>query len=166
MKKLKGNGIKVLKIVHLLLAILWIGGGLSMMLLLLLTSPQESYEMYMRSVALKLIDDWLIIPGAVGMLLTGVVYGVWTNWGFFKYNWITVKWILAIFMVLSGTFLMGPQVNGNVYPAEEISNYTLQNSEFFANVSQTMFWGLIQVILLIITVVVSVLKPWKGKSKG
>lgn len=163
MKKLKGNGIKVLKMVHLLLAVMWIGGGLAMMLLLLTTSPQESHEMYMRSLALKLIDDWLIVPGAIGLLLTGIVYGIWTNWGFFKHKWITIKWILAVFMVLTGTFLMGPQVNGNVYSIEDIPNYTLQNSEFFSNVSQTILWGTIQVVLLVLTVIISVLKPWKGK---
>ncbi len=163
MKKLKGNGIKILKIVHLLLAVMWIGGGLAMILLLLTTSPQESHEMYMRSLALKLIDDWLIIPGAIGILLTGIVYGIWTNWGFFKQRWLTVKWILALFMVLSGTFLMGPEVNGNVYPVQNIPDYTLQNSEFLSNVSQTILWGVIQITLLVLTVIISVLKPWKGK---
>lgn len=166
MKKITGRGMKVLKILHLLLAFMWIGGAFSMMLLFLTTSPQDSHELYMRSLALQLIDDWLIIPGAVGMLISGIVYGVWTNWGFFKYRWIIVKWILTVVMILVGTFLMGPCVNGNVYPVEDISKYTLDNSVFFRNVSTTIFWGLIQTFMLLFVVAISVLKPWKLRKNS
>ena len=65
MKKLSTKGIKVLKIAHLLFVIMWVGGSFCMALLLLTTSPQESNQLYMRSLTMKLIDDWLIIPGAV-----------------------------------------------------------------------------------------------------
>lgn len=165
MKKLKGSGIKILKVVHLLFACMWIGGAMAMTFLLMKTSPQESHEMYMRSLVLKEIDDWLVIPGALGCFVTGIVYGIWTNWGFFKYRWITVKWIFTVAMILVGTFLMGPWVNGNVYPVEEIARYTAGNEEFFYNVSQNTIWGSIQLAALLFVVVVSVFKPWKSKKK-
>jgi hypothetical protein len=165
MKKIKGSGIKILKIIHLLFSFMWIGGGLCMVLLLLTTTPLESHEMYMRSFALKMVDDYLVIPGALGCFFTGIIYGIWTNWGFFKYKWITVKWILCVAMILSGTFLMGPWVNGNVYQIQDISKYTPDNSEFFYNVSQTIIWGSIQVSSLLIVVIISVFKPWKSKTK-
>lgn len=165
MPKLKGNALKWLKVVHLLFAIMWIGGGLGMTLLLLTTTPQESHEMYMRSLALKKIDDWLIIPGAIGCLTTGVIYSVWTSWGFFKHRWITAKWILAIAMVLIGTFMMGAWVDGNVYHVQDIANYTLKNREFAHNVSRTLIWGSVQIFLLLTVLVISVLKPWKSRAK-
>lgn len=166
MKRVTGTGLKFLKIIHLLLAFMWIGGGLSMLLLLLTTLPMDGHELYMRSLVLKRIDDWLIIPGALGIIISGIVYGVWTNWGFFKHKWISVKWILTIAMVLLGTFLMGPWVNGNVYPIEKMADYTLENKEFFSNVSQTIIWGSIQVLLLLLVVIISVLKPWKTKKRS
>lgn len=165
MKKISGQGIKILKIVHLLLAFMWIGGALSMMLLLLALSPQESHEMYIRSFALKIIDDWLIIPGAIGILITGIIYGIWTNWGFFKYRWIVVKWIFTVVMISAGTFLMGPWVNGNVYPVQDIPNYTPDNYAFLLNVERTILCGSMQLALLLVTIIVSVLKPWKAKKK-
>ena len=163
MKKLTGKGLKVLKIIHLLLAFMWIGGALAMILLLLATSPNESYEMYMRSVSLKMIDDWLIIPGAMGMLVSGVIYGIWTHWGFFRHRWITVKWILTVAMILSGTFLMGPWVNGNVYAPGDIAGYAPDNAIFFGNVTNTIICGSIQTASLLFVVIISVLKPWKTK---
>lgn len=165
MKTLSAKGQKLLKVFHLLFNFMWIGGAFSMMLLLLGTNHQESHELYMKSVTLKMIDDWLIIVGASGCVITGVIYGIWTKWGFFKQRWIIVKWILTIFMVISGTYLMGPCVNGNVYPVTEISNYTIENKSFNDNLSQITFWGIIQTILLIITVLISVYKPWKCKGK-
>ena len=165
MKKLTGKWIKILKITHLLFAIMWTGGALGMIVLMLATSPQDSHELYMRSLALKLIDDWLIIPGGIAITISGIIYGIWTNWSFFKHRWITVKWILVVFMMLSGTFLMGPWVNNNVYPVENIPNYTLENSEFFSNISQTILWATIQVACLITVIIISVFKPWKSQKK-
>lgn len=164
MKKITGKGVKILKILHLLFAFMWIGGAFSMVLLMLTTSPQESHELYMRSLVLKLIDDRLIIPGAIGITISGIVYGIWTNWGFFKHKWIIVKWIFTLLMMLSGTFLMGPWVNNNVYPVENISNYTLENSEFFYNVSHTVICATIQIFFSITVVVISIFKPWKKKA--
>ena len=165
MKKISGKGNKILKIAHLLFAFMWIGGAISMSVLLLTTSPQESHELYMRSLALKLIDDWLIIPGAICISITGIIYGIWTNWGFFKHRWVVVKWILNILLMLSGTFLLGAWVNGNVYPVEDISKYTLDNGTFFYNVSQTIIWASIQIFTLFIVVIISVIKPWKVQKK-
>ena len=165
MKKLTGKWIKILKITHLLFAIMWTGGALGMIVLMLATSPQDSHELYMRSLALKLIDDWLIIPGGIAITISGIIYGIWTNWGFFKHRWITVKWILVVFMMLSGTFLMGPWVNNYVYSVENIPNYTLENSEFFSNISQTILWATIQVACLITVIIISVFKPWKSQKK-
>ena len=165
MKKLTGKGIKILKTAHLFFAFMWLGGGVSLLLLLLTTSPQESHELYMRSLALKLIDDWLIIPSAVCAFLTGIIYGVWTNWGFFKHRWLLVKWIINILLMLIGTFLLGTWVNSNVYPVEDISKYTLDNETFFYNVSQTIIWASIQIFALFIVVIISVFKPWKVQKK-
>jgi len=164
MKKLSSGGVKILKIIHLMFAIIWVGGGLSLALLLFTVSPEESWGMYAKSYSLKLIDDYLIIPGAIGSMLTGLVYGIWTNWGFFKNNWITVKWILTVILVLFGTFAMGPWVNGNVYDIQDIIKYTTDNREYYHNISQTKLYGSIQILFLIFVVVISVIKPWKSKK--
>ena len=143
---------------------MWIGGALGMTVLHLAISPLESHEMYMRSMTVKILDDWIVIPGAMGCLLTGLIYGIWTNWGFFKHNWLTVKWILTVAMILSGTFFMGPWVNGNVYPIEDISRYTSDNKEFFDNISRTLIFAYGQIFFLIGVVVVSVFRPWRSRS--
>ncbi len=155
---------KMMKLLHLVASFLWVGGALSMMLILTWFHPENPYEMYMFAHALKAIDDYLIITGAYGFLVSGVLYGVLTHWGFFKHKWVTAKWLLTIGMILSGTFLMGPCVNGNALPMEEISRYATDSEWFWANVEQTTTWGWVQLVLMAITVIISVYKPWKGKK--
>jgi len=155
--------LKSLKVIHLICAFLWMGSACAMVLLLFVLSPTNFHELYMRSLVLKMIDDYLIIPGANGCLLTGIIYGLCTNWGFFRHRWLVVKWVLTIFMIASGTFAMGPCVNGNVYPTEEITRYTLDNAEFFGNIVQVKFWGIIQLLCLLVTVIFSVYRPFKKK---
>ena len=161
MKQIKGGGLKILKAAHLAFACMWVGGALGLMALLLAASPQESHEMYMRSRAVEILDDWIVIPGAMGCLLTGLIYGVWTSWGFFRHRWVAVKWMLTVTMILVGTFLMGPWVDGNVYPVADIAKYAPDNKAFFDNVSNTLLFGYGQVFCLMAVVVVSVFRPWR-----
>ncbi len=164
MKKLGSKGMKLMKLLHLVAAFLWVGGALSMMLILTWFHPETPYEMYMFAHTLKVIDDIMIIYGAYGFLVSGVLYGVFTHWGFFKHKWVTVKWVLTIAMILSGTFLMGPCVNGNALPMEELARYTTEADVFWANVAQITRWGWVQIALMTITVIISVYKPWKSRK--
>lgn len=163
-KKMGSGGLKLLKVVHLLSAVTWAGAGFSLMLMVFFIRPTEDYAMLTFAQSLKLIDDWLIITGAVGCVITGLIYGIWTRWGFFKHRWIAVKWILSMVMMISGTFAMGPCVNGNVYPLEEVTRYTDNSVMFWDNLTKVEWWGSLQLILIIFTVVISVYKPWKKNN--
>jgi hypothetical protein len=90
---------------HLLFAFGWIIGGIALCLLLFITYPQSGDELYMRSIILKIVDDYFIIGGAMGALITGLIYSVWTNWGFFRHRWIIVKWIMIILQIAFGTWV-------------------------------------------------------------
>lgn len=151
MKKLGTKWVKALKIFHIALATMWTGGALSMMAVMLLTDVTDASSMLTRAQVLKVIDDYLIIVGANGCIVTGILYGALTNWGFFRHRWITAKWVLTVLMVASGTFLMGPCVNGNVLTSDV--------SVYQQNVEQTILWGWVQIVLLVIVLVLSVWKP-------
>lgn len=166
MKTLGSKGIKYLKILHLLLAIMWIGGALAMSVLALTGKPETGDELYMFSRMLQVIDDYLIIPGAMGNILIGIVYGIWTKWGFFKHRWLTVKWILTIAQVLFGTFVLGPWINGNVTLTQTLGPDILSSADYFNNLQMTRVWGTIQTTILLSFIIISVLKPWKKMVDG
>lgn len=165
MKKLNPQGTKVLKMFHIFFGFSWIFGTVGLLILLLLANPQTGDELYMRSMAVKILDDYLIIGGAIGAFLTGLIYSIWTNWGFFKHNWITVKWVLIILQMLVGTFVLGPYINNNVEISDRLRDAALNDAEFLHNINMSLIWGSIQTVFLIAYIWISVQKPWKKKKQ-
>jgi hypothetical protein len=55
-----------------------------------------------------LLDFILIIPGAVGSLVSGFLICRKTSWGFIRYRWVIAKWIATLSAILVGTVLLGP----------------------------------------------------------
>jgi branched-subunit amino acid ABC-type transport system permease component len=161
MKKLTPQAIKVLKMFHIFFAFCWVISALVLWGLLFVTNPESGDELYMRSLIVKILDDYLIIPGAIGVLITGLIYSIWTNWGFFKHTWITVKWIMTILQVVFGTFVLGPFVNNNVTLTDKLRDAALTDPEVLGNILTTQIWGTIQLALLLLMVVISVQKPWR-----
>ena len=113
---------------------------------------------------LEAIDMQILVPGAIGCLFTGLVYGVCSHWGFFKHRWLTVKWILTLFMILFGTFYMGPMVKENVQIGKAILEGNGDAVQYASNVTANAYAGLLQLMLLTIVTIVSVYKPWKKKG--
>lgn len=162
--KLSPKGMKALKVIHLVCAVAWFGSAISMNLLRHLVSVNDPAGMYWMAEILEAIDMDILVPGAVGCLLTGIVYGAFTNWGFFKHRWITVKWVLTIFMITLGTFWMGPLVKSNVLIGKELMEGAGNASQYWQNVTSNEYMGLLQTFLLLVVFIISVYKPWKKKA--
>lgn len=163
--KLTVKGTKALKVVHLVSAIAWFGSAISMNLLRHLVKADDAAGKYWMAEILEAIDMKILVPGAVGCLFTGIVYGAYTNWGFFKYRWLTVKWVLTAFMILFGTFYMGPLVKENVVIGRAIMDGGGDAMQYAANVMSSAWAGLLQMVLLTFVTIISVYKPWKRKEK-
>lgn len=164
MKKLSANGMKALKVVHIVSAVAWFGSAIIMNLLRHLVKVEDAAGMYWMAEILEAIDMKIIIPGAVGCLLTGIAYGVFSHWGFFKHRWLTVKWVLTLFMILFGTFYMGPLVKDNVVIGKALLNGGGNVAQYWLNVTANEYAGLLQTVLLLFVIIISVYKPWKRKG--
>ncbi len=165
MKKLNTKGVKWLKVIHLFFVGLWVGSSFSIVLLIIFLELTVLGDVYGFYLGIKLVDDFVIIPGAVGAMLTGLVYGIWTKWGFFKHNWLKVKWILNIALMLTGTFLLGPAVNQNTALAKAQRVAVLQSEQFINNQQLLIILGTAQLLLLLFMLFVSTFKPWKKKRR-
>ncbi|MFC1669669.1 hypothetical protein ACFL20_04700 [Spirochaetota bacterium] len=161
MKKFGPAGNRYLKMIHIFFISLWVGGGFALVLLFYISNPGGGDEIYATYAAMKIIDDFIIIPGAMGNLITGLVYGIWTKWGFFKHWWVTVKWIMTVLQILFGTFFLGPWLNNNTALADLKRIAVLKNPDFLYNNSMTGIWGPVQVAMLLVMIIISVKKPWR-----
>jgi hypothetical protein len=48
------------------------------------------------------------IPLSIGTILSGIVLGVGTKWGVFRYPWVVAKLLLIVSVMLVGGFVIGP----------------------------------------------------------
>ena len=163
--KLSSRGQKWLKAVHLLFVCLWVCGGISLILMGYGLPPEGGGELYGIDRTIKFIDDLIIVPGAMGCLLTGILYGSLTNWGFFKHKWIIVKWVVTLGGIVFGTFYLGEWLNTLAPMSKEMGLAAVEDPVYIENKNLNLHWSLVQVASLILAVFLSTLKPWKAKAK-
>jgi len=164
MKKLGSKGVKVLKTCHLLFAMMWVVGVMAMAAINLIEA-QSGDELYMSLLISRFIDDVLVIPGAILTVITAIIYGTSTNWGFFKHRWITVKWIVSVAVIVVGTFYFSPKLDRCLDIADGLREAAFTNSEYRDNSQISLYGAFIQAAILVLLVVISVFKPWKKKKQ-
>lgn len=165
MKKLETKEIKVLKTCHLLFVMMWVVGVIAMAVISL-TKPQSGDELYMKLFISRSVDDALVIPGAILTIITAIIYGAFTNWGFFKYRWIIVKWIASILVIVVGTLYFSPKLDRCLEIANLTRDAAFNNPELISNSRISLIGEFSQASILILLVIISVFKPWKKKKKN
>ena len=163
MNKLGAKTQRWLKSVHVSFACLWVGGAVTINLMNFIMTASDGMQLYGIILSMKFVDDFVIIPGAIGSLLTGLIYSLFTNWGWFKHNWIIVKWIINLTGVIFGTFWLGPWLNSLPPIVKTEGLEALANTTYLHNQDMLYCWGTLQAATIVFALFISVLKPWKKK---
>jgi hypothetical protein len=166
MKKLSPKGQRWLKCFHIFFSCMWVGAGVCLVFMQFALQAMDAKTIHGIDVSMKFIDDFIIIPGALGSLLTGLVYSLFTNWGFFKHNWITIKWVINVAGIIFGTFWLGPWINSLPPISAALGLGALSDTIYIHNKMMNTWLGSIQVFTLVFAVFISVLKPWKKQRKA
>ena len=168
MKTLKAKGVQWLKGFHLLAVACWVGGAVSLISLYFLKQGglRDGGVLYGINQGVHQVDmSIVVVPGAVGCLLTGLVYSIFTNWGFFRHTWLTFKWIITVGAIIFGTFYLGPWEVVMMDISGKLGLASLHDPAYLYNQKMNILFGTIQVGMLIVTIFVSILKPWKKKKE-
>jgi hypothetical protein len=165
MKKLGQGGQKWLKAFHSVFASLWVGSAIVLAVKQFFISGSTGGELYGIQSTMEFIDDFLIIPGAIGVLLTAIVYSMWTNWGWFKHKWVLVKWVICVYGIFFGTYPLGPWQSELVHIAHEKGLGALTDPVYVHNKYMLYMFGTFQVVTLIFAVVITAIRPWQKKAK-
>ncbi|ALO16095.1 putative integral membrane protein [Salinivirga cyanobacteriivorans] len=166
MRKLTPKQTKLLKSIHVLAAGVWITTGLVMLSFetFMPEKIQTGEHLYMANYILYFIDTKILPPAAITCLLTGLIYSVFTKWGFFKHNWIIFKWIVTIVLILLGTFASEPLII-KMLELSKAEGITALNNSYYELISNGQFiLGLVMLSTLIVTVFISVFKPLKKRK--
>ena len=167
MKKLGKNGLKWLKGFHLIAVGCWIGGAVALLCLYPLKKDiLDGGVLYGINQSIHHVDMVVIvIPGAFGCLLTGLIYGIFSSWGFFRHHWLIFKWIVTIAAILFGTFYLGPWETTMMEISGKLGLTALQDPSYLYNQRMNLIFGALQCLVLLATVFISVFKPWKKSQK-
>jgi hypothetical protein len=112
------------------------------------------------------IDTYVIVwLGAIGCLLTGLLYSLFTGWGFFRHRWLLVKWVITLFCVLSGTFWLGPWETAMLGISRQAGDAALSDAGYISAMYANFWLGIVQVSLIVFAVCISVFRPWRSKEK-
>ena len=165
MKKLSGRGQKWLKCLHIYAGCVWVGCATVLTIMQFVVNPEDGGELYGILYTLDFIDLFILVPGAIGTFLTALVYSIWTHWGWFKHNWISVKWIICAFGLVFGTFWLGPWLSDMAHTAQNLGLKALSDPEYLSDRRNLVIFGTFQALTVIFAVFISTLKPWKKKKK-
>lgn len=162
--RLSPGRMRLLKFVHIILSSAWLASAMILVFFFTAVVPEAPRaDLHGILIALKTIDDWVIIPAANGILITGIVYGIATHWGWFRHGWITAKWAITLYGILFGTFLLGPRLNRLPELAASVSLDSPLPAEFTANLAFLQTWGPVQLATLLAAYLLPVYK-WKKKG--
>ncbi len=164
MKNLTPKQVKWLKSFHVLSAGIWIACGTIMLSFSLIAGrARTGGELYMLNFLTDFIDTKILVPAAVFCLLTGLLYSLFTKWGFFKHRWITVKWIITLTIMITGTVLTGPWIARMTDMSKELGMAVLQNDIYRTLNTNQLLLGSVMNATLIFALFISIFKPWKKK---
>ena len=158
---------KWLKGFHLLAVSGWAGGALSLAILhfLRFKGAEAANDLHGIDRAAHLIDMGIIVGlGATGCLITGLLYSLCTNWGFFRHKWVAAKWIVTLFCVLAGTFALGPWEKAMVAISGQLGGEALSDAKYLSSMHLNFWGGILQIALIVFMIFISVFKPWKPRK--
>lgn len=156
---------------HVGFSALWTGTVLSMLLLAFRNTHSTNADaLYTLNSAITLLDDWIVIPSAIGSVVTATFLCWVTNYGFFKFYWVITKWVLTTGLIAFGTFWLFPWGNVAVRLSGQEGLEALHNPIYNFDAKGVLLGAIIQILTLVVIIGISVLKPWgrrsvKGKSQ-
>ena len=143
---------------------IWIGAALFTVLIRLYNGAMQSDEALTTLHILSNKSDILIYTSVAGVLITSLMIATMTKWGFFKFRWMTIVWIIFFANIIMGVVVLSPLKKNILAIAEMEGLAALQSPIYVRNHALLTIGGIIQVLLLALAILIVKLKPWGGKQ--
>lgn len=113
------------------------------------------------------VDIWVVIlSGLGGCTITGLIYGIFTPWGFSRHTWVIVKWLGTVTGFLFGNQCLGVWGRRLLEMSEELGMAALQDPVFLQTQMLQRYGTIAQSALLIFLIGISIIKPWKKRTQN
>ncbi len=149
-----------LKTLHIASAGVWLGALTSIVLLHFLgPASSEARERFGLDLAAYQIHEQLLFWAFVITLCTGLLFSLFTKWGFFVHYWLIAKWALALCLFALTLWFQSPALSGVVALSDAgLSEFNGQSYQAYRSQSSTL--ALSQLAIVVFIFGISTLKPW------
>lgn len=153
--KLDNLGMQWMRVLHVFSVSIWFGSVVCIFGLVTICFFQsnEKYFLIIAPLVPQLYQK-IVMPAAAFTIIQGIVYGLFTSWGFFKYRWVLCKWILIPLLVLC----TGVGGIGQMFSVLA----KVENAHFvggFADGGLVLLFVSLQILFMLVMTVLSVVKP-------
>lgn len=163
--KLSANKKKWWLIAHVIFVMAYFAGLLGELVMAVSTTLAHFEEhIYAAHLYILFFDNFLIIPGGFGCLITGIWLAVRTNWGLVNYYWIIAKWVGNILAILLGSSMIGLRIHNTIPQILSLELFPLQNEAYLSNRMMLLVGIAACLVILLFLVVISYLKPWGKRT--
>ncbi|WP_081824381.1 hypothetical protein [Paenibacillus sp. UNC451MF] len=147
-------------IFHVLFVIMYYTGVLGNFVLTLFTLYIKDRELiYAAHYFIKYFDLYLIVPGALGSLATGLWLAVGA-WGITTYYWVIMKWVGNLMTIFFGSIFIGTWIEKALDALSLKELEPMQNPEYLHSQKMILTGSVIVLAILIFLTAISYLKPW------
>jgi uncharacterized protein with FMN-binding domain len=152
---------RVLLVLHITLACVWLG---ALAATILLVGVQQVHPVAAWRAGLDravlLVHDTLIVNASYGFILTGLMFSLFTTWGAFRLWWVSLKWILLAGLGLALPLWVAPHVSSMSALSDAMSGEVGGQAAYAGHAQAVMLASALQAVVLVGIVAISVFKPW------
>jgi hypothetical protein len=164
MIQLNTFGMKILKFFHIIFLTFWAGAVFYLFMGFMICKYQDENFITGMIKGIELYDKYIIIPSMFGLLITGLIYSIFTAWGFKKYYWIIIKWVMTISFVYIGS-IVADNVDSKLLTIISRNNFSKNDPEFLATLLKAQQVFGIMILMFMIVVLISIFKPFGKINK-
>ena len=150
---------KIMLGIHIFLISTWIGSLAAILVLYL-----SDLGIAVTDKIIFILFDSIIVNISIAVAISGLIFSTFTQWGFAKFWWIIIKWILITTLAVLITFFAAPAINGAAAIADVFGISALNNTDYLSFKQSALIYTSLQLLVLTFIVFLSAIKPWGKRN--
>ena len=152
---MSGGARRLVLIVHVTASVGWMGAVAAYIALdVTAATADDAQTLRAAYLAMGLVTRYVVVPLAVGSLLTGVVISLGTKWGLFRHYWVLISLVLTV--VATGVLLAETRTI-NAYAA--VAADSAAPADDLRALGSTLVHSVGGLVVLVVIMVLNVYKP-------
>jgi hypothetical protein len=140
---------------HLTVSVGWVGAVAAYLALdMTAATSRDAQTLRAAYIAMESISRFVIVPLAVGSLLTGLAMSLGTKWGLFRHYWVLISLVLTV--VATAVLLVETQTIGSL---GDMAADTTTSAEDLRAMPSTLVHSVGGAVVLLVVLVLNTYKP-------